>query len=235
MKDTIAVNRHYDQDMQMTPGIPLARNPKLAIFGGSFDPVHNGHLFLAGELIRRKLADEVLFVPAAQPPHKVNDEVTPAEMRLEMLNRAIEPYPEFSTSDIEIQRKGELSYTVKTLQTLDGILSDYELHFLMGMDSLVNLHSWHRATELVNRFNFMIYPRANITPPTFATLAEFFGRRNAQKLMDSIIDAISLPIAARDIRELTVSRKSTAGMLPQSVQTYIKENKLYNKRPQAGQ
>ncbi len=211
-------------------GIPLSRRPKMVVFGGSFDPVHIGHLFLAGEIIRAGLVDEVLFVPARRPPHKIGTVMSKPEDRLNMLTIALEPYAEFSMSDIEIRREAGLSYTIDTLEMLNQLFPDHRLNFLMGMDSLENLHTWHRATELVQRYDFLVYPRASITPPSYSGLAGHFGNRNARKLLDSVLPMNMIPVTATTIRELCAADKNLAGQIPESVLGYIKEHGLYEKQ-----
>ncbi len=211
----------------LNEGVAPSAKPRLAIFGGSFNPVHNGHLFLAGEMIRQNLADEVLFVPAARPPHKDEALLTSAEHRLAMLAQVLEPYPQFSLSDIELSREGRPSYTIETLDLLDRFYPDNQIIFLMGMDSLVDLHNWHRASELVGRFDFIVYPREGSTMPRFDTLATQFGVKNAKKLQEAVTSCRSIPISATDVRQCLSAGKSPAGMIPESVLAYIQQHKLY--------
>lgn len=203
-----------------------SRTPRLAVFGGSFDPLHNAHMFLAGDLLRREIADEVLFVPARRPPHKGGRILTPPEHRLAMLQRAIEPHEAFSVSDIELVKE-DTSYTYDTLNVLSRAYPDYSLVFVMGLDSLAELHEWYKATELVNRFEFLVYPRPGVQPPAHSRMVKYFGNRNAQKLHNAIIDAPSLPISATEIRRLAGEGQNLSGLVPESVQSYIVENNLY--------
>jgi len=204
-----------------------AVRPKMAVFGGSFDPVHIGHLFLAGQIVRAGLVEEVLFVPARRPPHKPGVELTAPQHRLSMLKAALAPYAEFSLSDIELERAGVLSYTIDTLETLRQAFPGHELFFLIGMDGFVDLHTWRRASELVQRFSLLIYPRPGVVPPPFAVLAGHFGGRNARKLLDSVVKAQAIPIGATDIRQDLAAGRNLAGRLPESVIEYIREHGLY--------
>ena len=206
---------------------PTSRKPRLAVFGGSFDPIHNGHLFIAGEIIRRGLVDEVLFVPANTPPHKPVRYVSPAAMRLAMLQEVLEPYAEFSVSDIEVQRTEAPSYTFETMHMLAGIFPDHELSFLMGMDSLRELHQWHRAVELVSRFDLLIFPRPEVREPAFAELSGHFGPRRARALVNAILDMPSIPISATRIRAAVAAGQNLAGLVPDSVRTFIERQELY--------
>ncbi len=202
--------------------------PRMAVFGGSFDPVHNGHLFLAGEVVRNGLANEVLFIPARRPPHKDVRLLAAPQHRLEMLRGALAPFPQFAVSDIEIEREEGFSYTFDTLNTLRPLFPEHQLYFLMGMDSLVDLHLWYRATELVQRFDFLIYPRPGVKPPTFAVLSGKFGQRNARKLLDAVADLPLIPVEATRIRASVATGQSNAGRLPESVWEYIRAEGLYS-------
>ncbi|MFW5996586.1 MAG: nicotinate-nucleotide adenylyltransferase [Verrucomicrobiota bacterium] len=210
-----------------------SRQPRLAVFGGSFDPLHNAHLFIAGEIIRRELADEVLFVPAKQPPHKESVKLTDAETRLKMLYNTLSFYPDFAVSDIEVIRE-ETSYTYDTLHLIAAAYTESDISFVMGGDSLAELHQWYRATELVQTFPLIIYPRPGFSMPSYAELAHRFGYKNARKLLDSVLDIHGFPVTATGVRELATRKMSLAGLVPESVQNFIVEYELYN-QPQEGE
>ena len=181
--------------------LPPSRARKIAVFGGSFDPIHNGHIQIASLILSQNLADEVLFIPALLPPHKDGQTLASPEDRLEMIRLAIQDYidkikkqaekssanitvaqkknPEFSYSDIELQRTGRKSYTIETMEILSKVYSDYDLCFVMGMDSLRILPTWHKATELVTKTDFIIYPRPGVKPLSFLELERVFGTGGA--------------------------------------------------------
>lgn len=213
------------------PGAP-SHAPVLAVFGGSFDPVHNGHLQLARTIIDRKLADEVLFVPAGRPPHKVVGQMASAEDRLEMLRLAVENEPGFGTSDIEINRAEGFTYTIDTLTVLGQVFPDHELVFLLGMDSLRDLHKWHRAPELVAHHRLMVYPRPCVRPPAYVELTQQFGLRNARKLLDSVLEDLPVfDLSASRIREALAARRRIEGLCPDAVERYIYSRSLYGAVP----
>lgn len=210
--------------------LPYARSQRLAVFGGSFDPVHNGHLQLARKIIDLGLADEVLFVPAFRPPHKVEKSLSAAIDRLAMLKVALEPYVDFSYSDIELQRAEEFSYTYDTLNIFRKLYPDCEISFIMGMDSLRHLPEWHRASELVQHFKFIVYPRPDVLPPAFTTLAQAFGERNAMKLLGSVLDENDIvlsDLSSSVIRDACARGEDMEHALPVSVWKYIVEHRLY--------
>ena len=218
-------NLETEPDTSHLPGEP-AKKPKMAIFGGSFDPLHNAHLFIAGEIIRRRLAEEVLFVPARQPPHKTGVQLTPAELRLEMLQKTLQHYGQFGVSDIEIGKE-ETSYTYHTLEMLSAAYPEHDITFVIGADSLQELHEWYEATELVNRYRFLIYPRPGITMPAYSRLAQHFGYKNARKLQDAIINTHGMAISATEIRQLANQNGNLAGLVPETVQAFISDHNLY--------
>lgn len=207
--------------------LPLSRRPRLAVFGGSFDPVHNGHLLVAGEVLASEWADEVLFVPARQPPHKGRGVLSDAFHRLEMLRLALEPFPDYSLSDVELAREESLSYTFDTMTILREVFQEHQLRFLMGMDSLVSLHHWYRATELVQRFEFIVYGRPGVHPPSFAELAGRFGQRNARKLLASVLELGTSPVSATDVRARCAAGRPVTGLLSPAVAEYIERHELY--------
>ena len=210
--------------------LPFARSQRLAVFGGSFDPIHNGHLQLARRIIELGQADEVLFVPAFRPPHKAEGALSPALDRLAMLKLALEPFVDFSYSDIELQRAEEFSYTYDTMTILRKIYPDCEICFIMGMDSLRHLPEWHRASELVQHFKFIIYPRPGVMPPAYTTLAQAFGERNAMKLFGSVLsgdDIVLSELSSSAIRAACARGEDLEQALPVPVWKYIVEHHLY--------
>lgn len=120
---------------------------KIGIYGGTFDPVHNGHIFVANMVKERLGLDRVIFVVSSDPPHKHINGLTPAPLRLNMLSEAILDYG-FTASDIEI-RRGGVSYTVDTLTELKNQFPDDDLFFIVGADMLADFHSWYHPKEIL--------------------------------------------------------------------------------------
>mgnify|MGYP006277406771 CR=1 FL=1 len=210
-----------------TPDPDQPTRAKRAVFGGTFDPIHNGHLYMAGEIIRRELANEVLFVPSGHPPHKEGEVAVAPEHRLAMVSAAIEGIGEFSVSDIEVNRKEGYSYTFDTLTLLSRVFPDQDLLFVVGMDSLRDLHKWHRATELVSHFDIVTYPRFDIAPPAFTRLAQQFGAPNAARMLNAIIDCGTIPISSSEVRRHAAHMRNLAGLVPGPVLSYIRQHRLY--------
>lgn len=208
---------------------PRPGRARVAVFGGSFNPVHNGHLFLAGEILRRGLAAEVLFIPAGIPPHKPCTGLAPVEHRLAMLQAALAPYPAFSFSDIEARKTDQPSYTIQTLETLTLAYPENDLFFVMGMDCLTELHTWHKAQDLVNAFQFLIYPRSGFAMPKLPALTDQFGPKGAVKLRNAVVDDLPLlPVSASGVRAACAAGRSLAGLVPETVAGYIRTHHLFD-------
>ena len=124
---------------------------RIAIFGGTFDPVHLGHLILAERCREECRLDQVWFIPAGAPPHKASDSITPGERRAEMLEFAIAGHPQFSVNRMELARQGR-SFTVDTLRQLHSEDATRELFFLIGADSLADLPLWRDPAGIADRF-----------------------------------------------------------------------------------
>ncbi len=199
---------------------------RVGVFGGSFDPVHMGHLGVAEEARERFGLDRVVFVPAAQPPHKGTKTLAAAADRLQMLRLAVEGNPHFLVSDIEMHREGP-SYTIDTLEEIQRIYPEYQVYFIVGADSLADLHTWHRAGELVEKFDFIIIGRPGIPGPSKEDLARRFGREIAQKLDDGFPRSAVFNISATEIRTRIGEGRSIRYLVAAAVERYILRNGLY--------
>lgn len=211
-----------------SPDLPLAKAPRLAVFGGSFDPIHHGHLSLAQAVVEAGLADEVLFVPARRPPHKRDRDLSDGRHRLEMIRLTLDEHPAFSVSDIELERGEGFSYTFDTLSVLRQVFPEHDLFFLMGMDSLRELHGWHKAGELVQHFEFIVYPRPGVACPSLAELSDRFGSRNGRRLLDAVKSSLPpFPFSATEVRDACARGADLSRFCPEVVCRYIAANGLY--------
>jgi nicotinate-nucleotide adenylyltransferase len=196
---------------------------RTGIFGGTFDPIHVGHL-AAAEVARAELGlARVVFVPAARPPHK-DAVVAPAEDRLAMVRLAVADNPAFEVSDAEVRRPGP-SFTVDTLRTLAGEQPSQELFYLLGSDSLLDLPTWHDPEGLCRLATFAVllrpgWPRARLEawhaaqPP---------GRRPRMV----VVEVPALDVASRDLRRRLALGRTVRYLLPEAVRTYALERGLY--------
>ncbi|MBI2849541.1 MAG: nicotinate-nucleotide adenylyltransferase [Chloroflexi bacterium] len=196
---------------------------KIGVFGGTFDPIHNGHLKIA-EAARAKLdLAEVYFVPAARTPMK-GGSILPAEHRVEMVRLAIAPYPYFKLSTIEMERPG-LSYTVDTINELHGKLGvENELFFILGWDSLAQFPRWREPARIIQIGRLVAVPRPGYPLPDKDAL-EVSVPGISERLI--VLEKPALDISATEIRQRVAEGLSIRHLVPEAVAEYIKENRLY--------
>lgn len=194
--------------------MPEARAPeRICLFGGTFDPVHIGHLKIANEALRAIALNRILFVPAANPPHKERALLTSFEDRFQMVELACKPYPSFEPSRLEAGV--EPSFTVDTLNrfTLELQTGD-ELFFLIGADAFAELRTWKSWAEVTAKTQFIVVSR----PGTSYEIPE--GARVIR------LDDIEVPISSSAIRERLNAGKNVAEV-PAEVREYIQQHHLY--------
>jgi len=196
----------------------------IGVLGGTFDPVHNGHLIVAEEVKTRLNLAEIIFVPAGQPWLKVDRPISPAEHRLQMLRLALADKSYFKRSTIEIERTGP-SYTVDTITELRGQLgSEDELFFILGWDSLAELPQWREPSRLIKMCYLVAVPRPGYPRPKLKTL-EVIIRGLSQRVM--LMKKPEIDISASAIRERVARGLSIRHLVPEPVNRYIKEHGLY--------
>ncbi len=171
---------------------------RLGIFGGTFDPVHCGHLLLAECAREQCRLDQVLFLPAAMPPHKQGQDITPAEMRLEMLELATGGNPAILVSRIEAERGG-VSYTVDTLRQLAAEDPARELFLLLGADSLADLPNWREPAEICRLAVPAVVRRAG-QPVDFAPLAALVDPERLALFRGHEVEMPLVELSSRDLR-----------------------------------
>lgn len=196
---------------------------KIGIMGGTFDPIHLGHLAMAESVREIFSLDEILFIPSARPPHKVEKNITPEVHRLMMTYLATQSNEKFQVSPVEILREG-LSYTLDTMNELEKKFgSDTELFFIIGADSMADLPKWHKAKELVSKVHFIATTRPG-TEVDLEGLKNYFG--DSAKNIYQVATA-GLEISSTDIRERVRTGKSIKYLVPEVVEEYILKENLY--------
>lgn len=189
----------------------------VGVFGGTFDPIHLGHLLLA-ERAREALGlSLVLFLPAAVPPHKLTASITDGRLRREMLDIAIAGNEHFLSSDIELRRPG-VSYTVDTLKELQTTYPDDELVLIVGSDTIEDIPAWHKPEEIVRLARLAAAPRPGTPMPTSLPIA------------DARIEAIAMPlldISSTDIRARVAAGLTIRYLVPAGVEAFIHFHQLY--------
>ena len=192
---------------------------KLGIFGGTFNPVHNGHMAVAGAAVSEFGLDRLMFLPNYQPPHK-KCEAEPY-IRLQMAEAAAKADERYFVSDFEIN-KGGISYSAHTLQAFSEIYRGEELYFIIGGDSLRDFTKWYMPEEIVRRCILLTYPRNDINPEVHIN--------NLQKELGAEVYQIHAPeinISSSEIRSLVRSGESVSGLVPPAVLEIIEKNNLY--------
>ena len=196
---------------------------KYGIFGGSFDPIHYGHLMIC-EYIKEEMGlDKVIFIPTGNPPHK--DLGVSAEDRYEMVRIAISPNPDFEISDIETTRVN-LSYTVDTIRELKKIYKEEKLYFLIGLDSLFQLKTWKKIGDLSQEIEFVVALRPGyINKEEIDNEIDFLRENFGTKI--NLIKTPLYEISSTDLRERIHEGKSLRYLIPKKVLDYIEESGFY--------
>ncbi|MGA9173829.1 MAG: nicotinate-nucleotide adenylyltransferase [Thermoactinomyces sp.] len=191
---------------------------RVGIFGGTFDPIHLGHLLLAEQAMETASLEQVWFIPAGEPPHKQGNEITSAHHRLQMVKLATETNPHFVVNDLEIKRKGP-SYTVDTIQILKELTPENDFFLLVGADMVKDLPHWYKIKKILQFVRVIGLGRPGV---------------RAEGLPDFIVDrlqwipeAIETTISSTVIRQRANLGKSLRYLVPDPVYQYIKEHRLY--------
>ncbi|HZZ70741.1 MAG TPA: nicotinate-nucleotide adenylyltransferase [Pirellulales bacterium] len=219
-RDYGTADSHFDQVVM-----------RLGILGGSFDPVHLGHLLLAEQCREQCRLDRVLFVPAAIPPHKQRQHLTPAEQRIEMLRLAIGGHPAFAVWSGEVERGG-ISYTVETLAQLQqerepDEAAPRELYFLMGADSLADLPNWREPARICELAIPVAVRRSGSPEPAWDVLRPWVSAARLSQIRASQVQIPLIDLSSRSIRALVAAGASIRYQTPRAVELYIQTHGLY--------
>lgn len=192
---------------------------KIGILGGTFDPVHLGHLLAAEQALESHSLDEVWFLPALLPPHKRKHAVTPPELRLAMLREAIRDQPRFRVEETELRRNG-VSYTVDTVRDLCGMYPQHDFHYMVGTDALASLPGWRGIEDIVARVGFIELKRQGC-PDTGRKLPEYIAGKMHSAGMTPI------GVSSADIRTRCADGLSIHYLVPEPVIRIIESSGLY--------
>jgi nicotinate-nucleotide adenylyltransferase len=181
----------------------------IGIFGGTFDPIHNGHLILARDAVEQLSLEELLFIPAALSPHKLGQSPSTADVRVEMIRAAIEGEPQLCFDTLELERPAP-SYTIDTIEALRTREPGAQFIYLIGEDNVARLSTWHRFDELKKMVQFVVLDRTGVkTEHPFPTV-----RRH-------------IDISASDIRNRVARGQSIRYLVPPAVEEIIRRRQLY--------
>lgn len=224
---------------------------RLGIMGGTFDPIHLGHLRAAEEIYWAFGLDRIIFVPAARPPHKDEVVVASALHRYEMVSLATVFTPYFTVSSIEITRPGK-SYSVETVREFQKVSgSNTSLYFVVGVDAFLGMSGWRHARELVGLVRVIVTARPGwrldeverlLTPEQRKILGHLTFRylkisdidperveRDFEPRQVLLVEVVSLDIASREIRQLVEQGRSIRHLVPDTVAAYMAKNRLYQR------
>lgn len=195
---------------------------KIGILGGTFDPIHLGHLKLASIALNELSLDEVIFIPSGISYMKSN--VTDSSHRYAMTELAVKDYPSFSVSDIEIKRQKN-SYSYETLEELNRIYPDADIIFIVGADSFINLDKWKFPGRILRAASLAVLVRDDVSEDFLSAKAEDYKRIfNANVFF---LHAPQIDISSTNIKKMIKNGESVQDLLAPSVYSYIKEHKLY--------
>ena len=195
---------------------------RTAVLGGSFNPIHYGHLLLADDVLDALGLDRVLFVPAALPPHKPSSQLAPADDRYAMVQLAVAGHPKFVVSDLELRRAGP-SYTVDTLEAL--CIPREELFLIVGSETFLDMLTWRTPRRVARLAQIVVVPRVGSAFDPDSAAARKVVHEIGQEPL--VVRAISLPISASDLRHRVRERRSLAYRVPEAVDAYIQAKRLY--------
>ncbi len=199
---------------------------RLGVLGGTFDPPHLGHLWLATLAADAMDLDRVLFMPAARPPHKAGKRVSHAADRLLMTRLAIAADPSFELCTIEMERPGP-SFTVDTVAALEERHGpETQLYLIMASDSLDRIDTWREPDRLLERIEWIVGPRPGMSLPDRATLQQRFGT-GAERI--HLLRGPSLDVSSTDIRSRVAARHAIRYLVPRGVEELIVERGLYRR------
>ena len=197
---------------------------KIGLLGGSFNPIHHGHLILAENVRQEAGLDKVLIMPAHASPFKLNRKIAPGEDRFRMVQLAVEDNEHLEASDFE-SASDRISYTADTMRMLEEIYPEDQLFFITGADSILEIERWKDCEELLRRYPFLVGGRPGYRDAELAEFAEYLCREYQADVR--IIDIPKADISSTEIRRRSRANQSIKYLTPDKVADYIKEKNLY--------
>lgn len=206
-----------------------AMNEAVGLIGGSFNPIHVGHLLVARHVAESLNLQRVVFLPSAHPPHKTPESLAPVGHRLEMVRLAVAGESRLEVSDWEASQPGP-TYTIDTIAHFRGICGPQaRLHWIIGSDSLAELATWKEAPALVAACRIVTVPRRDAETPDFTALAQVLSGEQVGELRRYILDAPRIDVSSTDIRLRVRQGRSIRYLVPEPVREYIVANRLYQR------
>ncbi len=199
---------------------------RIGIIGGTFDPIHYGHLIAANWAKESLTLEKVIFMPAGTPPHKLQNNVLDPIHRYKMVHIATKDNPSFEVSSLEINRRGP-SFTIDTAKELTEKYQDEDVQilFIVGADSIIELHTWKDYEELLDKYYFIAVSREGYEKQQFLQRIEEIHSIYGKRIYN--VEIPSIGISSTQLRNRVKSNKSIRYLIPAPVEQYIKENNLY--------
>lgn len=199
---------------------------KVGILGGTFDPIHLGHLIIAEQAREQARLDEVLFIPSARPPHKLSDPISPFDHRVEMVQLAIAGRSDFRVETLERERPGP-SYTADTLTELRQRHPDTDFYLILGEDCLPDLAGWYQPLRIVEQAGLLVAARPGWEMWNAEQLADSLGLAHSAKVRIQRLEVPLIDIAGRDLRQRVAAGRSIRYLVPRAIEIYIHERGLF--------
>ena len=199
---------------------------RYGMMGGTFNPIHLAHLYIAYEAKEELNLDKIIFMVAGNPPHKKESKIIDSKSRYNMVQKAIEGYEGFEISDYEIKKNG-YSYTYETLQYLKKQDDNVEVFFIAGADSLMAIEKWRNTDLVLNNCTFVAFNRGEYNKSILEEQKHKLEKKYDAKIV--ILNVTDIDISSSMIRERIANGKRVDFFLPEEVKKYISENKLYRR------
>ncbi|MBS6953412.1 MAG: nicotinate-nucleotide adenylyltransferase [Enterocloster asparagiformis] len=198
---------------------------KIGILGGTFDPIHNGHLWLGEQAYEEYGLDEVWFMPSGHPPHKQDHPVTGGDKRWDMVRLAIADHPHFAYSDFELQRPG-YTYTAQTLALLRETYPRHSFYFIIGADSLYQIEGWYHPEQVMARATLLVAGRAyKKEHRSLEQQIAYLNRRYEARILP--LHCGEMDVSSADLRRMALEGKDISSFVPAAVADYIRSHGLY--------
>jgi nicotinate-nucleotide adenylyltransferase len=218
----------------------MMKKERIGIFGGTFNPIHNGHVKAALEVQKTFLLDKVLFIPSYIPPHKGAPDIAPPFKRLQMIKLAVASFPQLIPSPVEIDAKGK-SYSIRTLERLKQQFPDAWMFFILGVDAFLEIDTWREYEKVLQQCHFIVISRPGYDLRKTKKILGGKYTERMTRVYDSaklgkfithrykifLLSIHALDIASKDIRRKVKRGESIAGLVVDPVEEYIRKNKLY--------
>lgn len=201
---------------------------KIGIFGGSFNPIHLGHLVMAQDAGEAFGLSRIIFVPAAIPPHKLTQTLVTPSQRLDMVRLALGDREAWDVSDEEA-RRGGVSYSIDTVRHFMTLYPEVDLHFIIGGDTLPELHTWKDINELLDLCKFITMVRPGFDPETLRNHNLHLDPKHIDDLISRVTVGHIFDISSTEIRVRVAKNQSIRYLVPDAVDRYIHEHQLYRK------